>query len=379
MRSDKGVSVALAGDSLGNISPIPAGAAHPVRPADAPAVGHRREPNIVATRQVVDAISQPPYSDMPESEEGGTWAATSYVPVMVDETARLMTSANSDASLSGSDGLLNRARADLEKARRATNREFNRRDVRERWRDQFVLGCSLAFMLAVVFVIVVSGMTTILTNRNYPQLEVFSDWPNGGIIPLKYGCHAPDGGGGVSFPLHWRNVPRQATNLAVLFAHPGAIAERGMDPVHWFITNIPVNDGADDGFLPANASANPDLMPEGAVMRANFRSKTGSYWPPCYTNGTSFFVVHVYAVEAEPTIDDFNDAREIINRFVGVPVARLTGHYGKQAPLVVPGSEDSHGAGDHGHAHDTHDHGDEHGDNGEDGDDDHHDAAVSHH
>lgn len=265
------------------------------------------------------------YNDV--SEEGmGMWEGRSIVPVLPDETTRLMIDGD-DRSFSGSETMVLRSKADLEKARLAASREFSRRGARDRVRYRFILGCSATIMVFVVFVIVVSGITTILANRNYPHLEIFSDWTNRGYIPLKYGCQAPGGSGGISFPLHWRNVPPQATNLAVLFAHPGAIAEEGRDPVHWFVTDIELNDANRDGFIAANASANPHLMPKGARMHPNMHSKEGLYWPPCNSSKTGFFAIHVYAIDASPNIEDFKDAREIINRFVGVPVARLTGHY----------------------------------------------------
>ena len=204
----------------------------------------------------------------------------------------------------------------------------------EGMKDRCILGCTILALTAVVFVVIVSGMTTMLANRNFPQLEVFSDWPNGGIIPRQYGCHAEDGKP-QSIPLHWRNVPRSATNLAILFAHPGSLSENGFDPVHWFVTDVPLNTGGKSS-ITANASANPALMPVGAKQyRSAYSTRTG-YWPPCVQNGTSLFAVHIYAIDASPTIGNFRDAREIMNRFVGVPVARITGVYGEPSPLHIP-------------------------------------------
>lgn len=246
--------------------------------------------------------------------------------------------------------LASRARADLEAARRAAGRDSSRREALEGVRDRYILGCSMLFMVSVVCTIIVSGIATMLAKRSLPKLEVDSDWPDGGIIPKEYGCLADGKGGGISIPLRWKNVPKGATNLAVLFAHPGAIKEKHIDPVHWFITNIKVNEG-ESGEIPANASMNLNTMPEGAIIRKNFHHAQ-SYWPPCHRNGTSFFVVHVWAVEAEPIIDDFDDAREIINRFVGVPVAKLTGHYGNQEPLPVEGYDSNDDHDDHDDIHD---------------------------
>jgi len=290
-------------------------------------------------------LGELPYSDLPVEREGtrrrvttkgatSVWEDSSFVPVLADETTRLIPTRSMDNdSMSGSDAVLSQSRADLERARLASSREGSRREPLASATDRYILGCSVLLATSVVFVVFVSGLTTILTNRSIPHLEVYSDWPNGGIIPLKYGCLAPDGNP-ISIPLHWRNVPQKATNLVILFANPGAITEQDYDPVHWFITDIPLNDGSPER-IRANVSANPQLMPAGAKVHANSGNKDGSYWPPCVVNSTSFFVVHIYAIDASPQIEDFKDAREIMNRFVGVPVARITGTYGKPSPLVI--------------------------------------------
>ena len=121
-----------------------------------------------------------------------------------------------------------------------------------------------------------------LANRNFPQLEVSSDWHNGGITPRQYGCHAEDVKP-QSIPLHWCNVPRSAANLAMIFVHPGSLCENGFDPVHWFVTDVPLNNGGQSS-ITTNASANPALMPVGAERYRSGYSTTTGYW---------LFAVHV--------------------------------------------------------------------------------------
>lgn len=208
--------------------------------------------------------------------------------------------------------------------------EFNR----DSSKDRYILGCSILLVFTIVFVIIVSGVTTIIENSNFPQLQIFSDWPNGGQIPRKYGCHAPHGDP-VSFPLRWNNVPRSATNLVILFANAEAMLHKGYDPVHWLVTDIPVNEG-DEFSLAENASANHLLMPPGAKQLSNSFSQAGAYWPPCTSNSSGLFVIHVYAIEAPAVIDHFRDAREVMNRFVGVPVARLSGKYKGEGHVDEP-------------------------------------------
>lgn len=206
-------------------------------------------------------------------------------------------------------------------------------------KDRYILGCSIVLVATIVFIIIVSGITTMLENSNFPQLEVFSDWPDGGIIPLKYGCDSPEGYP-ISFPLQWNNVPRPATNLVIMFSNAGAMLRKGYDPVHWLVSGIPVNEG-NEFSLPANASANSKLMPSGAKQLSNSFFESGSYYPPCTLNKTGLFVIHVYAIEASAVISNFRDAREVMNRFVGVPVARLSGRYVKTATPSGQYSEDT--------------------------------------
>lgn len=212
----------------------------------------------------------------------------------------------------------------------------------DNFKDRYILGCSILVVSSIVFVIIVSGITTMITNNNFPKLEIYSAWPNGGRIPMKYGCYATPYGihSAVSFPLTWQNVPPSATNLVILFANAGALSRTVYnDPVHWLVTDIPLhvqakklNEGSVIAvrMLPENASRDSTLMPNGAKEHTNPYSKAGQYWPPCSVsrNESSVFVIHAYAIDAQASIDSFRDAREVMNRFVGVPVAKLTGTYG---------------------------------------------------
>lgn len=282
---------------------------------------------------VVRISSNPVRSISPIGRDRSLWQQSKYVPVLADERTRLVPEPGDgvaspedvDENAAVVDTLLSRSRLDLERARFATRDSFRHRD--NSLRDRCILGCSILLVTSIVFIIIVSGMTTILENRNFPQLQISSSWRNGDRIPLKYGCLAADEKP-ISFPLRWRNVPRAATNLVILFANAGAMLEKGYDPVHWLVTGIPLNDGA-EYYLPANASADSLLMPDGARQHPNANSRIGLYWPPCpEANSSSLFVIHAYAIEAPASIHKFRDAREVMNRFVGVPVAKLTGVYG---------------------------------------------------
>ena len=117
--------------------------------------------------------------------------------------------------------------------------------------------------------------------------------------------------------------------------HPGSRSENGFDPVHWFVTDIPLNNGGKSA-ITTNASANSALMPVGAKQYRSAFSTTTGYWPPSVQNGTSLIAVHIYAIDASRTIGNSRHAREIMNGFVGVPVARITGVYGEPSALHIP-------------------------------------------
>lgn len=219
----------------------------------------------------------------------------------------------------------------------------------------YMLSCSILFITSVVFVIIVSGLTTLYSRRNMPRFEIRSDWPRGGFIPDEYGCNAP-GGAAISIPIEWQNVPKKANNLVVLFANADSV------DVHWLVTDIPLQDtsGRHVFKLPANASENSALMPSQARQRANKHLENGHYFPPCPKhNTTNMFVLHAYAIEASARIDATNvkEARQIMNGFVGVPSARFSGKYGgafrHHGDLNV--DADSHHANHHESQHDTHD------------------------
>lgn len=263
----------------------------------------------------------------PIHPDGSLWPTSHYVPVLTDETSRLVP----PIEILPEGDLLSRPRYDLTRAPLASRESMTQRYRDDNLRDRSILGCSILLVTSIVFVIIVSGMTTMLANSNFPQLQILAEWSNGGTIPLKYGCLAEDGAP-ISFPLRWRNVPRASTNLVILFANSGAMLHAEDDPVHWLVTDIPLKKGG-EYYLAANASANSNLMPLGAKQHSNRYSRSGAYWPPCAAeNSTSLFVIHAYAIEASPIIDNFRDAREVMNRFVGVPFAKLTGVYGRPVP-----------------------------------------------
>lgn len=203
-------------------------------------------------------------------------------------------------------------------------------DDPENTKSVLMLSCSILMITSVVFVIIVSGLTKIVRSRASKRFHVQSDWPDGGIIPDEYGCLAKDGVG-KSFPISWHNVPSTATNLVVLFANPSTLAETNNDPVHWFVTDIPLEDAEGNKLtrLEANASADPTLMPNVAIQRPNVHFDTGLYYPPCPARSSkSLFVLHVYAIDKSAVIETHKDARQIMNRFAGVPSAKLSGKYG---------------------------------------------------
>jgi len=165
---------------------------------------------------------------------------------------------------------------------------------------------------------------------------------------------------------------------------PDSIRVNGTDPIHWLLLNVSVAgtphvslpsrsgsaaaaagaatsaaaDEEDDaavvstGFLAPGAS--DGALPPGAETRPNAAGLTG-YWPPCVHNGSHLFSIYVYAVDAAPVLANYADARNVMNRFGGVPLAKLFGWYGAPdgvggagaAAAVAPAPASAGGGGAH--------------------------------
>lgn len=313
---------------LSHILNLAAAAMHNNKPSDAPEASgtplYESPPSPSSNPRRQNFNSTPPPGSPSLSPSmtplAPTWEATRFVPLVPGENSPLLPDSESD-----SDGLLF-ARAGIQRARRAS------RDARVNHglKDRFCLGCTMLVMFVNVVLIVTGGTIVLLSKQGMPKLGGESDWKNGGYIPLKYGCRAP-GNRPISVPLRWWNVPVTATHLSIFVANPGVLDDTGVDPVHWFVTNIPLRNGK-PGSLPANASADSSLLPAGARQLSNAFSKAGAYQPPCAKEKDSLFVIQIYATDVEPRITGFSDAREIMNRLSGVPLARIYGIYPKEEP-----------------------------------------------
>lgn len=190
------------------------------------------------------------------------------------------------------------------------------------------------------------------------MFTIESDFPDGGIIPLRYGCRSPTQPP-VSLPLRWTHVPRGTQSLVILMHDPDSIRVNGTDPIHWLLLNVSVAgtpggvslpalsgssstaagaqpaDGARDaaaaaaagdgdaelttGYLAPGASVGG--LPAGVDTRPNAAGTVG-YWPPCVHNTSHLFSIYVYAVDAPPVLANYLDARNVMNRFGGVPLAK---------------------------------------------------------
>lgn len=206
-----------------------------------------------------------------------------------------------------------------------------------------------------------------------PVFTIESDFPDGGIIPARYGCRSPTQPP-ISLPLRWSHVPRGTQSLVVLMHDPDSIRVNGTDPIHWLLLNVSVAgtpggvslpalsgstaagsqaaDGAvgsaataaadgggggtelTTGYLAPGASAGG--LPPGTDTRPNSAGTVG-YWPPCVHNASHLFSIYVYAVDAPPVLANYLDARNVMNRFGGVPLAKLFGWYGSVEGGVAGG------------------------------------------
>lgn len=163
---------------------------------------------------------------------------------------------------------------------------------------------------------------------------------------------------------------------------PDSIRVNGTDPVHWLLLNVSVagtpsvslpslsgsaaaaGHGSADGAAAAGAAPGEEVpvvstgylapgasaggLPTGTETRPNAAGVAG-YWPPCVHNGSHLFSIYVYAVDAAPVLANYADARNVMNRFGGVPLAKLFGWYGasdgvEDAAVVAAEAADAAGA-----------------------------------
>eukprot|EP00172_Hildenbrandia_rubra_P000299 Plantae.Rhodophyta-Hildenbrandia_rubra.ctg11378.p1 GENE.Plantae.Rhodophyta-Hildenbrandia_rubra.ctg11378~~Plantae.Rhodophyta-Hildenbrandia_rubra.ctg11378.p1 ORF type:complete len:346 (+),score=83.22 Plantae.Rhodophyta-Hildenbrandia_rubra.ctg11378:167-1204(+) len=197
-------------------------------------------------------------------------------------------------------------------------------------RAMYIIGASGIAVMSIVTVVIVSGLSALMTTSEAEKFRIVSDWRDGQAIPAKYGCLAGDRGP-VSMPVRWNHVPRRTESIVILLHNPDAYRRNSKaDPLHWFVLDIPVQKEGDlkyaRNYISVNASY-AGLLPKGAVERPNTGRKDGKYWAPCPQNRTKY-VLYAFAVDAKPEIENFDDAREVINRFGGVPQSKLTGFYG---------------------------------------------------
>jgi Raf kinase inhibitor-like YbhB/YbcL family protein len=127
-----------------------------------------------------------------------------------------------------------------------------------------------------------------------PLILTTSGYPDGGVIPAKYGCDvAPPV---VTPPLEWKNTPAGTVSF-VLIMHDldGAPMKGVLDVTHWTVFNIP-----------GTATSLPEGVPPGGPVAGeglqgkNVRGVNG-YQPPCPPKGGPghHYVLELYALDTK--------------------------------------------------------------------------------
>lgn len=147
------------------------------------------------------------------------------------------------------------------------------------------------------------ALLAVTSGASAAALKVTSSaFKDGGMIAAKYAGHlvlkrgaatpTDCGGGNVSPPLSWRNVPAGTKSFALIIFDPDGA--KGAGAVHWVAYGIA---GSRTG-LPENfgAQESPDFV--GGTGSAGNRA----YMGPCPVPGhTNHYVFSVFALDLEPT------------------------------------------------------------------------------
>jgi Raf kinase inhibitor-like YbhB/YbcL family protein len=115
-----------------------------------------------------------------------------------------------------------------------------------------------------------------------------SAWPDGGQIPAKYG----QGGGDVSPPLAWSNVPETAASFVLVVHDLDAAINPGTDDMlHWLVWNIPGSTRTLPEHVPQGASL-PDGSRQISATGPNYRAPgAAASGPPHH------YVFELYALD----------------------------------------------------------------------------------
>ena len=114
-------------------------------------------------------------------------------------------------------------------------------------------------------------------------------------IPSKYTCD----GKNISPPLEFKDVPQNASSLALIVDDPDA---PGGDFVHWLVWNIP----------PTVLSILENFVPEGAVQgTTDFGNK--KYGGPCPPSGTHHYFFKLFALDANLDLPPSSTKKDLCN------------------------------------------------------------------
>jgi len=140
-------------------------------------------------------------------------------------------------------------------------------------------------------------------------------------IPERYS----KGGGNISPPLAWTNVPETAKNLALIVDDPDA--PKGVF-VHWLVYGIRPSAKSLDEDLPAS-----ETLIGGARQGRNGFGDLG-YGGPQPPSGTHHYIFHLYALDTELDLPPGADRQKLDQAMRGhiLEEAQLTGTYQHRAP-----------------------------------------------
>ena len=143
-----------------------------------------------------------------------------------------------------------------------------------------------------------------------PLKIAISAFPDGGMIPTKYGC-ANGQNANISPAIQWSGAPAGAATIALILHDPD-VAIGDSDVLHWAIFDIPATATG----LPEGVPAKP-MLDDGSVQIKNIGQSTG-YFNPCPPPPTTHhYMFEFYALDQKLGLPATTSRADLLKAMTG--------------------------------------------------------------